>query len=103
MYVRFQAIIKAASNSNTQMDKTRTDHLNQKKSSFKTSNDGNWVNEEPEEKYNHRLMDNTSHYNSHVEHSKRTSGLSRSSNMMENDSENNFDDASSCASDSAIG
>ena len=85
------------------MDKTRTDHLNQKRYSLKTSKDGHWVKEEPEEKYNHHLMDNTSHYNSHVEHSKRASGLSRPENMTENDSENNFDDASSCASDSAIG
>ena len=111
----FQAIIKAASNSNPQIDKhssqikmsnandPRIDHLNQKKISLKTRKDGHWVNEEIEERYNHRVMDDTNQYSSHLEHSKRITGLSGPSNMVENDSENNYDDASSCASDSAIG
>ena len=111
----FQAIIKAASSSNPQIDKhssqikvsnandPRMDHLNQKKSSLKTRKDGHWVNEEIDEKYSHRLIDDTNQYSSHLEHSKRSTGLSGTSNMVENDSENNYDDASSCASDSAIG
>ena len=81
----------------------RIDHLNQKKISLKTRKDGHWVNEEIEERYNHRVMDDTNEYSSRLEHSKRITGLSGPSNMVENDSENNYDDASSCASDSAIG
>ena len=111
----FQAIIKAASNSNPQIDthssqikmsnanNPRMDHLNQKKISLKTRKDGHWVNEEIEERYNHQVMDDTNQYSSHLEHSKRSTGLSGPSNIVENDSENNYDDASSCASDSAIG
>lgn len=81
----------------------RMDHLNQKKISLKTRKDGHWVNEEIEERYNHQVMDDTNQYSSHLEHSKRSTGLSGPSNIVENDSENNYDDASSCASDSAIG
>ena len=52
-------------------------------------------------------MDNHENYNSHIE-TLNTPNISTNSstaptNVAENDSENNFDDGSSCASDSAIG
>ena len=81
----------------------RADHLNQKKSYLKGRKDGSWVNEDTEEKYINRPMDNINQYSSHLEHTKRNSRTSGPPNQMEHDSENNFDDASSCASDSAIG
>ena len=52
-------------------------------------------------------MDNHDHYNSHLEPLNAPNICSTQStvptNNAENDSENNFDDVSSCASDSAIG
>ena len=58
------------------------------------------------EKYSGQ-MDNHENYNSHIE-TLNTPNISTNSstaptNVAENDSENNFDDGSSCASDSAIG
>ena len=78
--------------------------MHQKKSHLKGGRkDGNWVNDDTEEKFTNRPMDNINQYNSHLEHTKRNPTILGQPNPMEHDSENNFDDASSCASDSALG
>ena len=112
-----QAIIKAASHSNSQMDRSqhttqmhsskpsRVQHLQQKKSCIKDNRE----HKRTEANYGDHSGDRIDigdHYTCHSEPlrtSISTVTSSLNTNNAENDSESNFDDGSSCASDSAIG